>query len=72
MDAEHKACIVELEARGSTTPPDQRKERTKKLKAFATTIAWRIEDTQKLLDETTTTWATMEEIEDLVAIWKAL
>ena len=68
MDAEHKAHITEVEARGSATPPKQHEERTKDLKAFVVTIALCHKDTQKLLDDTTTTWATMEEFEDLVVV----
>ena len=55
MDAKYKAHIIELEARGSATPPEQRKERTKELKAFVATIALHLQDTQKLLNDTTTT-----------------
>ena len=72
MDAEYKSRIAELEARGPTTPPKQWEERTKALKAFMTTIALHLEDTQKLLDNTTSTWSVMEEIEDLVVVREAL
>lgn len=44
----------------------------KELKAFTATIALILKDTQKLLDETTTSWAVMEEIKGLVAVWQAL
>ena len=72
MDADYKARITELEAWGSATTPEQCEERTKELKAFSATIALRLEDTQKLLDDTTSTWVAMEEIEDLVVVWEAL
>ena len=65
---EHKSHITKLEARGSARPPKQCKERTKELKAFVATIVLHLEDTQKLLDSTTTTSEVMEEFEDLVAI----
>ena len=68
MDVEYKYHITELEDRRSTMPLEQHKERTKELKALATTIMLHLHDTQNLLDETTTTWATMEEIEDLVTV----
>ena len=68
MDVEHKDRITKLETKSPTTSLEQREERTKELRAFTSTIALHLEDAQKLLDDTTTTWTTMEDIDDLVNV----
>lgn len=68
MEEEYKARIVELEAKAPETPPKQHEARIAELRVFSTTIAIRLEDTQKLLEDTTSTWEAMEEIDELVAV----
>lgn len=72
MDAEHKARIAELEAKALGTPSEEREERSQALWAFSTTIAQRLEDAHKLLDETTSAWTTINDIEDLVNVREAI
>lgn len=72
MDVEHKAHIVELEAKELRTPPEEHEARVAKLQGYATMIALHLAETQKLLDEATTTWTTMEDIDDLVEVCVAL
>ena len=45
MDAEHKACITELEARALGTPPEEREDQVAELQGYATTIETRLEET---------------------------
>ena len=72
MDMEHKAHIVELEAKAPETPLVECEERAQALQAFLATIAKHLEDAQKLLDETTNAWTTMNNIEDLVNVHEAI
>ena len=72
MDVEHKAHIIELEAKAPKTLSEEREERTQALRAFSTTIAKRLEDAQKLLDETINAWEAMNDIEDLVNVRKTI
>ena len=68
MDVEHKACIVELEARAPRTCPIERKAQVAKLKGCVTTIDTHLVETQKLLNEATHMWRTMEEIDCLIKV----
>lgn len=72
MDAEHKACITESKAKEKETHPEEHKARVVELQGYATTIALRLAETQKLLDNSTTTWTIMEDIDDLVEVCVAL
>ena len=72
MDAKHKDRIVELEAKEPETPPEERKARVAELQGYATTIALHLAETRKLMDNTTTTWTTMEDLDDLVEVCAAL
>ena len=72
MDAEHKAHIAELEAKALGILLEEWEERTQSLWAFSTTIVKRLEDAQKLLDETTNAWTVMNAIEDLVNVHEAI
>ena len=63
---------MELEAKDPVTPLEEHEARVVELKGFAATLALHLADTQKLLDNTTSTWATMEELEDLVEVCIAL
>ena len=68
IEEEYKACIAELEAKEAVTPPKKREARITELKDFLATIALCLEDTQMFLEDTTSTWATMEEIHVLIAV----
>ena len=68
MDVDHKAHIIELEAKYLGTLPEERETRVVELQGHATTIALRLTKTHKFLDEATSTWTTMEDINDLVEI----
>lgn len=46
--------------------------RDTELKGFATTIELRLAETQKLLDDTTSTWETMEDLDELIEVHRAL
>lgn len=72
MDVEHKARIAELEAKETETPPKEHEARVTELQGYATMIVLRIAETKKLLDDATTTWTTMEDIDDLVEVRVAL
>ena len=72
MDMEHKSRITELEAKAPETSSEELKERTQALQAFSATIAKHLEDAQKLLDETTNAWATMNDIENMVNVHEAI
>ena len=72
MDVEHKARIAELEARVPGMPPKEHKSWVAELQDYATTIETRLAETQKLLDEATETWTTMEDIAGLIESRKAL
>ena len=49
-------------------PPKEHEARVAELQGYATKIMLRLAETQKLLDEATTTWTTMEDIDDLVEV----
>ena len=68
MEEEYKACIVDLEAKDPVTPPKEREARITELKGYAATIELRLAETQKLLDDTTTAWTNMEDLDDLVEV----
>ena len=68
MDAEHKARIVELEAKELEMPLEEREARVIELQGYANTIVLHQAETQKLLDDATTTWTTMEDVDDLVEV----
>ena len=70
IDAEYKARIMELESQEPSMPPEQHEARIAKLKNALATIALRLEDGHKLLDDATETWTLMEEIVDLVAVYE--
>ena len=72
MDAEHKSCIAELEAKAPGTPSEEREEKAQAHRAFSATIAKQLEDAQKLLDETTNAWTVMNANEDLVNVHEAI
>ena len=72
MDAEHKARITELEAKQPGTLPEEREARFVAVQSYATTIELHLDETQKLLDEGTSTWTTMEDIDALVEGREAL
>ena len=72
MEEEYKSCIAKLEFKETVTPPEQRKARLAELKVFSATIALCLEDTQKFLEDTNSTWAAIKEIDDLVDIHVAL
>ena len=54
------------------TSLEQCEARIAELQAFSTIIVIHLEDTQKLLEDTTSTWAAMEEIDDLVEVHATL
>lgn len=66
IEVEHKACITELETRASGMPPVMCNARVAEMKGCATTIDTRLVETQKLLDEATHTWTTMDEVHGLI------
>ena len=68
MDVEHKACTAKLEEKEPGTPPEEREAKVVELQGYATTISLRLAETQKLLDDATTTWTTMDDIDDLVEV----
>ena len=68
IEEEYKARIAELEAKYPVTPPKQREAILVELKSFSANIALCLEDTQKLLEDTTFTWVAMEEIDNFVAV----
>lgn len=68
MEAEHKACIVELEARRPETLPEDQEKKKEAIQGFASDIAQRIEEAQKLLEDASTSWQAMDEIDDLVTV----
>ena len=72
IEEEYKARIVELEAKELVTPPEEHEARLSKLKGFATPIELLLAKTQKLLDNTTSTWDTMEDLDNLVEAYAAL
>ena len=68
MDEEYKAHIMEPETREPMMPPKQRDVRVEEHKATLAMIVLHLEDTQKLLDDTTYAWSTIEEIPDLMIV----
>ena len=72
MDAEHKDCIAKLEAKAPGTPSEEREARVAKLQGYVAMIAILLIETKKLLNEETTTWTTMEDIDGLIEVHKAL
>lgn len=68
IEEEYKARIAKLETKYPVTPPDKHKARVAKLKGYAITIELRLAKTHKLLDDTTSTWTTMEDLDDLVEV----
>ena len=68
MDAKHKAHIAELEARELETPPKEHKARVVELQGYAAMITLHLAETHKFLDEATTTWTNMEDLDDLVEV----
>lgn len=54
------------------TPLKQREARIAELKAFSTTILLFLDNTHKFLEDTTFTWDSMEEIDDLVEVCAVL
>ena len=72
MEEEYKAYITELEAKEPVTPPKEHEARIIELKGFAATIELRLAETQNLLDDTTSTWKTMEDLDNLVEVHVAL
>lgn len=72
MDAEHKIHIAELEARAPGRPPEEREARVEELQGYADTIEVRLAEMQKLPDEATNTWTTMEDIDGLIDVREAL
>ena len=68
IEAEHKARIVDLETKAPGTPTEERKAWAANLKACVATIDTFPIETQKLLDEATQMWTTMEEIHDLIEV----
>ena len=68
MEEEYKAHIMELEAKGPVMPSKQREARIEELKVTSATIVLCIDKIQKLLDEATSTWSTIEEISDLIIV----
>ena len=72
MNVENKACIIELEAKEPETPLEECEARVAELQGYATMIALGLAETQKLLDDATTTWTTMEDLDDLVEVCVAL
>lgn len=72
MDVEHKARIAKLQDKELGTPPTEHEARVFALQGYATMIALRLAEMRKLLNEATTTWTTMEDIDDLVEVREAL
>ena len=68
MDEEYKDRIVELKSKGPATPSEQHEARIEELKVASTTITLCLEDAQKLLNDATSTWSTIEEILDLMTL----
>lgn len=50
------------------TPPKQREARFEELKAALAMIVLHLDDAQKLLDDATSTWSSIEEILDLMTV----
>ena len=68
MDAEHQRRIVELEARQSSMPPEERKARAVQMKAIAEQMEIQVTACQTLLEKTTVMQAQMEDIPTVVDI----
>ena len=68
MEAEHKDHTQELEARRPGTPPEDREKRREAIHNFLNVVAQHIEEAQKLLEDASTSWQAMDEIDDLVAV----
>ena len=72
MNAKHKDRITELEARAPGMPPKEREARVAELQGYADTIETRLAETQKLLNEATEMWTTMEDIDGLIEVRETL
>ena len=72
MDAKHKARIAELEARTPRMSPTEREARMQELKGYADMVEVRIEEDQKLINDASKAWKTMEDIDGLVEVWDQL
>lgn len=72
MDVEHKAHIVEIEARTLGTPPIVREAWVQELRGYAEMVETHITKAQQLLNEASHTWANMEDIGGLVKVRREL
>lgn len=68
IDAEYKACIVELDAKLPGMPRTKKEARAQAIKGHAGTVEAHIEEDQKLLNDAVEAWTNMEDIDDLVKI----
>ena len=68
MDVEHKACIVELEARTPGTPPKVREAQVEEIRGYVEMVETHVTEAQQLLNEASHTWANMEDIDGLVEV----
>ena len=72
MDAEHKPHNAKMEARTPRMPPEVREAQVEELKGCAEIVETRVTEAQQLLNEASHTWTTMEDIDGLVEVRKAL
>ena len=68
MEAKHKACIEELEARRPRTPLEDREKRKEAIQGFVRDITQHIHEAQKLLEDASASWQAMDEFDDLITI----
>ena len=72
MDAEYKACIIEIKEKTLGTPAKEKEAWTQQQKGYADMVEVRIEEAQKLIDDATQAWTNMEDIEGLIKVWEQL
>ena len=62
MEEDHKAQIVELEARAPGTPQEEKEARAEAFKLTSTQMKSHVDDAQSLLDDATKTWSKLDEL----------
>ena len=64
MEKDHKAQIVELEARAPGTPKVDKEARAQAFRITSMQMKCRIDDVESLLVDATKTWSELEELPD--------
>ena len=64
MEEDHKAQIVELEARAPGTPQANKEARAEAFKLTSTQMKCHIDDVESLLVDAMKTWSEIEELPD--------